>query len=164
MNGRWKNGQLTMKKHTLQALQLVALSLAFTSAACEQNTAEPAAVLPSPDAISKPVSEIDHKAAGDEMDLTLQVAIAVTDVAERAGVAEDVVTVKEARVVSWGSSAVGCPRDDMNYMQVIVPGVLVLLEANGKSYRYHGEANREPFYCPDDRAEAPAYGQGEQFM
>ncbi len=98
------------------------------------------------------------------MDLSLQVAIAVTAVAERAGVAESEVTVKEARVVNWGTSAVGCPRDDMNYMQVIVPGVLVLLEVDGKVYRYHGEAKREPFYCPDDRAQAPAYGQGEQFM
>lgn len=71
---------------------------------------------------------------------------------------------KEARSVNWGSSAVGCPEEGMNYTQQIVPGVLLLPDADGKIYRYHGRAGVRPFHCPDERAEAPAYGQGEEFM
>jgi hypothetical protein len=44
----------------------------------------------------------------------------------------------------------------------MVPGILVLLEADGKIYRYHGQTDKSLFYCPDDRAQAPAFGPGEE--
>lgn len=153
-----------MRKGTRQALRVTACSLVLAGAACERDIAGPAAAPALSNAALHSMSDGEQKTTGDEMDLTLQVAIAVTDAAERAGVAEDAVTVKEARVVNWASSAVGCPKDGMNYMQVIVPGVLLILEVEGRIYRYHGEANRQPFYCPAGRAQAPAYGQGKEFM
>jgi hypothetical protein len=85
-------------------------------------------------------------------------------VADLAKVAVNAITVTQARNVRWGSSAVGCPAEDINYTQVVVPGVLLLLEANGKIYRYHARNGGEPFYCPDGQAEAPAYGAGKEFM
>lgn len=85
-------------------------------------------------------------------------------VADLAKVAVNAITVTQARNVRWGSSAVGYPAEDINYTQVVVPGVLLLLEANGKIYRYHARNGGEPFYCPDGQAEAPAYGAGKEFM
>jgi hypothetical protein len=93
-----------------------------------------------------------------------QVAFAISDLAQRTGLAEKAITVKEARSVTWGSAAVGCPREGMSYTQAIVPGVLLLLEASGTIFRYHGREGRQPFYCPDERADEPAYGPGKEFM
>ena len=96
--------------------------------------------------------------------LTQQVSGAVADLAARTKIAADAIVVSEARVVKWGSGAIGCPKEGMNYTQAIVPGILVILEADGVLYRYHGRSEAELVYCPDERAEEPAYGPGKEFM
>lgn len=96
--------------------------------------------------------------------LTRQVAGAVAELAANTGIAEDKILVRQARLVNWGTGALGCPEDDKSYTQVIVPGVLVFLEADGQVYRYHGRRQGRLIRCPDERAEAPALGPGEEFM
>lgn len=86
---------------------------------------------------------------------------ALDDLATRLGVAPDAIKTLQARSVNWGSSAVGCPREGMQYTQALVPGLLLLLEAKDTVYRYHGVMGQKLYYCPKDRAEAPAFGPGE---
>ena len=107
-------------------------------------------------------SEMNNSSIGES--LTQQVTGAVADLSTRTGIAEDVIVVSEARVVQWGSGAVGCPKEGMNYTQAIVPGVLVILQADGVFYRYHGRSDSKLSYCPPDRAQEPAYGPGKEFM
>ena len=145
-----------MKNSLRHALQLGIGSFVLAGSACSQDVAEPAAETASP--------IVENETASFGEDLDQKVTTAIADLAAQTGVAEDAITVREARIVNWGSSAVGCPKDGMNYTQQIVPGVLLLLEADGKVYRYHGRAASDPFHCPDERAEAPAYGPGEEFM
>ena len=108
--------------------------------------------------------QVRTNTAPDGEELTRQANLAVADLAERMGIATDDITISSAALVNWGSGAVGCPKKGMNYTQAIVPGLLILLEANGVVYRYHGSAGSNVFYCPESRAEAPAFGSGEQFM
>ena len=153
--------------------------MVLTCAACTQGETEtPIAETETPDAATKkpetatdglgnavmPVPESSKKPASIGSLLSKKVSAAVADLSARTGISADAITVTKASIVSWRSSAVGCPREGMNYTQAIVPGVLVLLEADGKVYRYHGSNNSELFHCPDDRAEAPAHGSGEEFM
>ncbi len=145
-----------MKICLRHALQLGICSFVVAGSACSQGIAKPAAKSASP--------AIENEAASFSEDLDHKVATAIADLTAQTGAAEDAITVRQARTVNWGSSAVGCPREGMNYTQAIVPGVLLLLEAGGKVYRYHGRTGGKPFHCPDERAEAPAYGQGEEFM
>ena len=146
-------------------LRLAFFGFVLTCSACEQGGEATAATgSDRPAGFAMPTSEIDNKAEPVEKSLSKKVAAAVADLSERAGVSPDAITVTRASFVNWGSSAVGCPKEGMEYMQVIVPGVLVLLEAGGKIYRYHGSEKSELFFCPDDRAEAPAYGSGLEFM
>jgi len=147
---------IKMKIYLRHALQLGICSFVLAGSACSQDVAEPAEEKASP--------AVENETASFGKELDQKVATAIADLAAQVGVAEDAITVREARIVNWGSSAVGCPREDMNYTQAIVPGVLLLLEVNGKIYRYHGGSRSELFHCPDDRAEAPAYGSGEEFM
>ena len=154
-----------MNKSIQQALQLGTCALVLTCSACKQDeTITPAAGTEGLGEVAMPMSESGNNAVPDGDNLDKKVSAAVADLSDRTGIAADAITVTNASVVNWGSSAVGCPREGMNYTQAIVPGVLLLLEAGGKTYRYHGGSKSELFYCPDDRAEAPAYGSGQEFM
>ncbi len=96
--------------------------------------------------------------------LTKQVSGAVADLSARTGISSSAIKVNEARIVQWGSGAIGCPKKGMNYTQAMVPGVLVILEAGDVSYRYHGRLESALVYCPDEQAQEPAYGPGQEFM
>jgi hypothetical protein len=67
-----------------------------------------------------------------------RVVAAIADLASRLGVAVDAVAVVDARAVTWGDSSLGCPQPGMQYLQRTVDGVLVILEAGGRRYEYHG--------------------------
>jgi hypothetical protein len=57
----------------------------------------------------------------------------------------------EARYVTWPDSSLGCPQSDFGYMQVLTPGILVVLQHGGSSYHYHGAREGLPFYCEQPR-------------
>lgn len=139
-------------------------TLLFACAGCGQDVVEPQSGPAKPERTEPLVTGTDHEEIPIGANLTRQVQAAMAELAGRVGVSEGAITVVKASMVNWGSSAVGCPRQDMNYTQVIVPGILVLLEADGRIYRYHGSREGELFHCPDERAEAPAFGSGDEFM
>ena len=56
----------------------------------------------------------------------------------------------------WRDSSLGCPRPDLDYMQVITPGHLAMLRHGGKTYQVH-MAERSAFVC--DRGPEVAKGQ-----
>jgi hypothetical protein len=47
----------------------------------------------------------------------------------------------------------------MSYMDVLVPGIWIMLRVDKVIYRYHGSSGGQPFYCPDEQAEPPVLGQ-----
>ena len=154
-----------MKKSLRKAGRVSTCALALTLAACSQNSGITS--IPETDVSGDKEAQIPISAGivpASSVSLKQQVAGALEDLAERTGIAKGSIKVSQARTVTWGSSAVGCPKDGMSYTQAIVPGVLVMLEADGTVYRYHGRMNSKLFYCPDDRAQEPAYGPGEEFM
>jgi hypothetical protein len=154
-----------MNKSIKQGIQMGVYALISTCMACSQHDSEaPAdktAVSAEP---PQQIQESDMNNSSISGILTQQVSGAVADLSARTGIAADAIAVSEARVVQWGSGAIGCPKEGMNYTQAIVPGVLVILEAGGVLYRYHGRSEAELVYCPDERAEEPAYGPGQEFI
>jgi hypothetical protein len=56
----------------------------------------------------------------------------------------------------WRDSSLGCPRPDLDYMQVITPGHLAMLRHGGKTYQVH-MAEKSAFVC--DRGPEVAKGQ-----
>ena len=76
---------------------------------------------------------------GTPIDPTLPlVTAAVDDLAGSLGIEPDAVTVVDARAVTWPDGSLGCPEPGMMYTQVLVDGTLVVLEAGGRRYEYHG--------------------------
>lgn len=90
-----------------------------------------------------PISPVAPPGSGEapgfpiDADLPL-VTAAVDDLAGRLGIEPADVTVSLARAVTWGDSSLGCPEPGMAYLQQLVDGTLVVLEAGGRRYEYHG--------------------------
>lgn len=87
--------------------------------------------------------------------LARQVQAARIDLAARTSLDPDSIQVAEARPVTWGSGALGCPQPGAFYTQALVPGCHILLEVDGQTFSYHASAEGEPFLCPPDRNEPP---------
>lgn len=152
-----------MNKSIQHAIRLGLCGVVLATSACKESAVEPTAAAEPAD-VAMPVSEGRSKSGSIVAGLGQQVASAVADLSTKTGIDKGDITVVEARTVTWGSGATGCPEEGMNYTQSVVPGVLMLLEADGQVYRYHGREGSPAFHCPDDRATAPAYGPGEEFM
>jgi len=138
--------------------------LVLTVAACSQNAKSPIGDSAESAEPSQRLNGNNTNTSADAKTIDQQITGAMKDLADRIDIAAEVVTVKDARSVQWGSGAMGCPKPDMNYTQALVPGIRLLLEANGTIYYYHGGAGKSLFYCPPERAKAPAYGQGAEVM
>ncbi|MEM7052981.1 MAG: hypothetical protein AAF446_00390 [Pseudomonadota bacterium] len=80
---------------------------------------------------------------------------ATADLVERVDVDRNDVAVSVAEFVSWNNGALGCPQPGMAYTQALVPGYRLLLTVDGQTYHYHGARDRDPFYCPAERAGQP---------
>lgn len=91
-----------------------------------------------------------------DRDTALQTALEV--VAREAGV--DRLTVNDVSVlhvarINWPNSALGCPKPGQNYLQVITPGYVVLLQYRGENYRVHVAGDRG-LICTLNRMATPA--------
>jgi hypothetical protein len=58
------------------------------------------------------------------------------DLAARSGAAPEAIRVVRAQAMRWNDSSLGCPQPGQAYMQVIVDGYWVVLEAGGREYDY----------------------------
>ena len=66
------------------------------------------------------------------------------------------IVVATAEEVTWRDSALGCPKKDMQYMQVLTSGFRIVLEFEGATYVYHSGAGQDPFYCALPETPAPS--------
>ena len=142
-----------MKKRIKPGLRLSVCSIVLVVAACSQHGSD--------QTTDRSMETESNSTVDTGMTWTQQIAGAVDDLSQSNGDAPDSITVSEARAVEWGTSAMGCPQPDMSYMEVITPGLRVVLEVNDKKYLYHGKNGSDLFLCPKDRAQMPAYGRGK---
>lgn len=54
----------------------------------------------------------------------------------------------------WRDSSLDCPRPRMMYNQVITPGYLIILDANGKQYEFHTNTRETVVLCLIDGQDA----------
>lgn len=57
------------------------------------------------------------------------------------------ITLSAAETRQWRDSSLGCPREGMMYNQVITPGYLIVLEAEGKTYEFHTNKAEKVILC-----------------
>jgi hypothetical protein len=74
--------------------------------------------------------------------------------AERLGVSQDSIAVKEIKSVEWPDTSLGCPQPGTTYAQVITPGYEIVLRVKGQVYVYHTGGDSFVL-CQDEKATEP---------
>lgn len=74
-------------------------------------------------------------------------AAAVADLVKQIGIPADQITVASVEPMQWPDASLGCPQEGMMYAQVITPGYLVVLEAQGQTYQYHTDQRGTAVLC-----------------
>ena len=92
-----------------------------------------------------------------------QVTAALADLAARLGLQDDgPIRIISAETVTWRDASLGCPLPDRGYMQVLTPGVLIVLGHGKQTYQYHGSRTGTPFICePPGRVQSPLRGHDD---
>jgi len=83
-----------------------------------------------------PSSKLEKLAEMAKKDLTQRLSIPYTRI-----------ELIDAQEVIWPDSSLGCPRPGMFYAEVLTPGYMILLRANGHDYEYHAGRSSDIFYC-----------------
>jgi hypothetical protein len=86
-------------------------------------------------------------------------AIFQDDLARRALVKHDDITVVSATEQQWSDGALGCPQPGQMYTQMIVPGYRVVLQAAGNKYSYHSDRRGNFVVCSNGLAFPPVKEQ-----
>jgi hypothetical protein len=69
-------------------------------------------------------------------------ALAKAELAKKLNIPESEIAVEKVEEVEWRNTSLGCPEEGKVYLQVIVPGHVVTLRAQGKTYEYHTGNNQ----------------------
>jgi hypothetical protein len=75
------------------------------------------------------------------------IAKAKEDLAQRLSISVDQINGIDVKSVIWSNSSLGCPQPGMMYAEVLTPGYLILLNANGQEYEYHAGKGSDIFFC-----------------
>jgi len=74
-------------------------------------------------------------------------AAAKADLAQQSGVPVDQIKLVSMEAVEWSDTSLGCPQEGYMYAQVITPGYVMVLEAQGQSYEYHTDTTTSVVWC-----------------
>ena len=102
---------------------------------------------PKPSSTVEPISTPDSQTPAADATLVKLISDAKADLAARASVSPDAIQVKSAEAVQWNDASLGCPKRGVMYIQVITPGYLIVLQAAGKEWEYHGTKDSVA-WCP----------------
>jgi len=69
------------------------------------------------------------------------------NLAQRLSIPSSQIDLLEAADVVWSNASLGCPQPGMMYADVLTPGYLILLNANGQEYEYHASKSSDVFLC-----------------
>ena len=75
------------------------------------------------------------------------VSLAREDLSRALGVSADQITLVSVQETSWPDASLGCPKIGVFYIQVVTPGYIIQLTANGKNYTYHTDAKERVVRC-----------------
>lgn len=86
-------------------------------------------------------------------------ALFIDDLARRALVKPETITVVSATEQQWSDGALGCPKPGEMYTQAIVPGYRAVLQAGGEKYAYHSDRRGHFIVCGSGLALPPVKQQ-----
>ena len=75
------------------------------------------------------------------------VALVKGHLAQRLNIPVDQIVLSDIKPVVWRDASLGCPKPNIDYIQVETPGYTILLEAGGKAYTYHTDETKRFVQC-----------------
>jgi hypothetical protein len=75
------------------------------------------------------------------------VSAATADLARQTGLPSDQIRLVSIEAQQWSDTSLGCPQEGYMYAQVITPGYLIVLEAQGQQYEYHTDQGTNVILC-----------------
>jgi len=109
--------------------------------------AEPISPISPLSPIREPAMSSDGASAEPIEGSEAALAAAVADLSEQTGVPADEIKLVSMEAVEWNDASLGCPQEGFMYAQVITPGYLIMLEANGQLYEYHTDQKTNVVLC-----------------
>ncbi len=94
---------------------------------------------------TKPDSTIGNDTTGNRQvtpEYPPVVDMAKSDLAGRLNIAVEQVRLIKQERKDWPDTSLGFPEEGKMYAQVITPGFVIILEANGRLYEYHSDYKR----------------------
>lgn len=76
-------------------------------------------------------------------------AAALEDLSQRTGLPLDQISLVSMEARDWSDASLGCPQEGFMYAQVITPGYLITLEADGTEYSYHTDQTTQVVLCEE---------------
>lgn len=73
------------------------------------------------------------------------VRAAMLDLVEREQIEVNRIAVEEVTETEFSDASLGVPEPGQSYAQIITPGYVIMLEADGETYQYHGTETRVVF-------------------
>ena len=74
------------------------------------------------------------------------------DLGERLNLEDEAIAVISVEAVDWPDASLGCPEPGKLYAQVVTPGYIIVLEAEGQRHEYHSDSGAQQLiHCPDDQ-------------
>lgn len=74
-------------------------------------------------------------------------AAAIADLSQRLNVPASDISLVSMEAKEWSDASLGCPQEGMMYAQVITPGYLIILTAQGQQYPYHTDTKTNVVLC-----------------
>jgi hypothetical protein len=114
---------------------------------------------PLPVEIAEPISPISSVTPESVPDMSIEsdvepipgseeaLAAAIVHLIDQTGVSDSDIRLVSMEAIEWSDASLGCPQEGFMYAQVITPGYLIILEAQGQSYEYHSDQAANVVLC-----------------
>ena len=118
-----------MKEKRTRLISCLIISLTLLISACSQSPTQDSAPIDVPDPLSS--EDIDSLVMLAKLDLTLKTGI---DPAK--------IDTESTEEFNFSDASLGIEEPGADYIQVITPGYIIILKADGKTYEYHASGER----------------------
>jgi hypothetical protein len=136
-------------KSTIGLIFILGLTLTACKAASTSATTSPLS-LPKPVEVTEqplPTHQTNPSAPLMEEDL---VQISIRNLSLRLNIPSEQIKVISVEQVTWPDASLGCSQSGVAYIQVLTPGYLIQLDANGKIYVYHTDTSDRVVQCKNE--------------
>lgn len=106
------------------------------------------------DAALEACAPVEEEDTGQEAESEHLVEMAKADLAQRLGLSADEIEVQSVEPTEFPDASLGVPEPGKSYAQVVTPGYIIELSADGETYRYHA-GNGRIVAVPDEAARPP---------